>query len=108
LSGAATVDSQIGRHINVPSPFRIFARHSGSAAVSRKRHSGGQICPAAVSGKRSSMDAKYLNSTVSDGLTQGFAALARLQPDDPIDYLGKWLIKHADSVAKSKEVGDLP
>jgi len=54
------------------------------------------------------MDAKYLNSTVSDGLTQGFAALARLQPDDPIDYLGKWLIKHADSLAKSKEVGEPP
>lgn len=42
------------------------------------------------------MEAEYLKSTVTGALVEGLAAVARLQPADPVDFLGKWLIRHAD------------
>lgn len=50
------------------------------------------------------MDAAYIKSNVSGALTQGLAAAARLQPADPIDFLGRWLINHANALEKSAKV----
>lgn len=51
------------------------------------------------------MDAAYIKSNVSGALTQGLAAAARLQPADPIDFLGRWLINHANALDKSAKLG---
>jgi len=54
------------------------------------------------------MDAAYLKSTVTASLVDGLAALARTAPDDPIDYLGRWLINHAaflDTLDKVRGTG---
>jgi len=50
------------------------------------------------------MDAAYLNATVSDALVEGFAAIARQQPADPVDALGKWLVERADALARAEKV----
>jgi hypothetical protein len=44
------------------------------------------------------MDAEYLNSTVSSTLTEALALLTRLQPEDPIEWLGKYLVSAADNL----------
>jgi hypothetical protein len=50
------------------------------------------------------MDAAYLKSTVTKALADGLAATARVQPHDCVDYLGKWLIRHADFMDQQQKV----
>jgi Dpy-30 motif len=49
-------------------------------------------------------DIDYLKATVNESLIQGFQVLSRLQPDDPIDFLGKWLLRRADALELAKQV----
>ncbi len=44
------------------------------------------------------MDAAYIKSTVSEALVEALAVLARVNPENPVDYLGKLLVKHADTL----------
>ena len=53
------------------------------------------------------MDAAYLKATVSPILAEGVAALCRLQPVDPIDYLGNWLIQQAASLHAEVRLGSI-
>ena len=48
------------------------------------------------------MDASYLNETVSGTLTEALALLTRLQPDDPIEWLGHYLVSAADNLDRSQ------
>ena len=48
------------------------------------------------------MDAAYLNDTVSSTLTEALALLTRLQPDDPIEWLGRYLVTAADTLDRAQ------
>lgn len=49
------------------------------------------------------MDAAYLNETVSSTLTEALALLTRLQPEDPIEWLGKYLVSAADNLDRAQQ-----
>ena len=54
------------------------------------------------------MDAAYLESTVAAALVQGLASVVENQPEDSVEFLGKFLIKFADNelaLAKVNEGG---
>ena len=54
------------------------------------------------------MDAAYLESTVAAALVQGLASVVENQPEDSVEFLGKFLIKFADNelaLAKVNECG---
>jgi hypothetical protein len=38
-------------------------------------------------------DTKYLQELVGDALARGVAECVASQPNDPVDYLGQWLLK---------------
>ena len=42
------------------------------------------------------MDADYLKENVGDVLAKGVAETLLTAPDDPVDYLSKWLYKYVD------------
>jgi hypothetical protein len=50
------------------------------------------------------MDAAYIKSTVSAALIEGLSILSRTNPEDPVDYLGKWLVKQADFLDQVEQV----
>jgi len=43
------------------------------------------------------MDFRYLKQHVGDALAQGLSDVAIAQPKDPVDHLGKWLLKYIDN-----------
>lgn len=48
------------------------------------------------------LDAAYLKATVGPALSDGIAqAIAQLAPD-PVEFLGEYLVRHADAAAKAK------
>jgi hypothetical protein len=49
------------------------------------------------------MDADYLNSTVTPTLTEALALLTRFQPQDPIEWLGKYLVTAADALERQQQ-----
>lgn len=52
------------------------------------------------------MDNDYLKASVGDALTQGLSAVAVKQPDDPVEFLGNFLIAYVDTKQKEMEVRD--
>lgn len=48
--------------------------------------------------------ADFLNKTVATSLSEGLAHVARLQPEDAVDFLGKWLVRHADYLEQQEKV----
>jgi hypothetical protein len=50
------------------------------------------------------MDTDYLKSSVGDALTQGLAAVAVKQPNDPVEFLGNFLVAYVDTKQKEMEV----
>jgi hypothetical protein len=50
------------------------------------------------------MDAAYLEATVSQALVSGLAATVEFQPEDSVDFLGKFLIKYAETLAAKAKV----
>lgn len=49
------------------------------------------------------MDAEYLKSTVGGPLSEGLAQVAISQPDDPVEFLAHFLLKHDENqVSKAK------
>jgi hypothetical protein len=51
------------------------------------------------------VDTDYVRRTVLEALGQGLAAVTAVQPRDPVDELGRWLIRHADGLVAAREVG---
>ena len=50
--------------------------------------------------------AEYVNAMVSDAVTEGLASTIASQPDDPVDYLGRYLLnlverKEAEAVVST-------
>lgn len=43
------------------------------------------------------MDAEYLKANVGDVLAAGLTAVVLDQPEDSVDYLGRWLLKYVDN-----------
>jgi hypothetical protein len=39
------------------------------------------------------MDAKYLKTNVDEALTEALSSMAVSQPDDPIEYIGNYLLQ---------------
>jgi hypothetical protein len=50
------------------------------------------------------MDTDYLKSSVGDALTQGLSAVAVKQPEDPVEFLGNFLIAYVDTKQKELEL----
>lgn len=44
------------------------------------------------------MDAAFLRSTVSSALTSALAEVARTQPEDPVEFLGNWLLRNSEYI----------
>jgi hypothetical protein len=43
------------------------------------------------------MDTNYLDTTVGPALVEALARIIELNPADPIEYLGQYLIRHGGS-----------
>ncbi len=43
-------------------------------------------------------DTQYLKRNVGDALAKGMAQIVLLQPADPVQALGAWLVHHADFI----------
>ena len=54
------------------------------------------------------MDAEYLKNTVADGLSKGLAATVAAQPDDAVEFLGQYLLKHVENMKAQAEVRARP
>ena len=50
------------------------------------------------------MDAEYLKETVGIALAQGIAETSISKPDDPIEFLGLWLIKYVENKKREAKV----
>jgi hypothetical protein len=50
------------------------------------------------------LDAIYLKENVGEALAQGLTAVLVAQPEDSVEYLGKWLIKFVESQEKQTKV----
>jgi hypothetical protein len=50
------------------------------------------------------MDAEYLKGTVAEGLSKGLAATVAAQPDDAVEFLGQYLLKHVENMKAAAEV----
>jgi hypothetical protein len=50
------------------------------------------------------MDAQYLKKNVNDALIEALASMAITQPEDGIEYLGKYLIQHVERQEQQKIV----
>ena len=48
------------------------------------------------------MDFRYLKQHVGDALAQGLSDVACAQPKDPVEHLGKWLLKYIDNQSALK------
>lgn len=53
------------------------------------------------------MDSKYLKENVNDALTEALTAMAVAQPDDKIDYIGKYLLSYVTRKSHKKADDDL-
>lgn len=53
------------------------------------------------------MDAEYLKGTVGDALAAALTSLALKQPKDPLEFVGKYLIKYADYLEAESKVSRL-
>lgn len=50
----------------------------------------------------------YLEGVARKALTDGLIATARTQPEDPVDFLGRYLIHYADHLDAHAEVRRIP
>lgn len=53
------------------------------------------------------LDHAYLRSTVAAPLTEAMAQLAILQPDDPVEFLGNYLLKFVANELENQRVEEL-
>lgn len=49
-------------------------------------------------------DADYVQSVVGSALVEGLTAVVKAQPEDPVDYLGRFLVHYADHLEKQLKV----
>lgn len=49
------------------------------------------------------MESDYVRESVGAALALGLAQVALVRPQDPIEYLGLWLLKHKRNQAEEKE-----
>ncbi len=49
-------------------------------------------------------NAAYLKENVADALSDGLAATVAAQPDDPVEYLGNFLIDYVKRIETIKQV----
>ena len=49
-------------------------------------------------------DFAYLKETVGDPLTKALAKLALMQPEDPVDFVGHYLLNHVANVRREAEL----
>ncbi|GLE04402.1 hypothetical protein PINS_up013344 [Pythium insidiosum] len=52
-------------------------------------------------------DQAYLRDTVSAPLTEAMAQLAIVQPQDPVEFLGQYLLKYVDNELRKQELAKL-
>lgn len=50
------------------------------------------------------MDAAFLESTVAPALIQGLAATVEFQPEDSVEFLGRFLLKYAENEERKAKV----
>lgn len=53
------------------------------------------------------LDHAYLRSTVAAPLTEAMAQLAILQPEDPVEYLGNYLLKFVENELENQRMEEL-
>lgn len=53
------------------------------------------------------LDHAYLRSTVTAPLTEAMAQLAILQPDDPVEFLGNYLLKFVANQLENQRIEEL-
>jgi len=50
------------------------------------------------------MDAQYVKETVAPAIVEGLTAVVRSQPQDPVDFLGRFLVSYADHLEGIQKV----
>jgi hypothetical protein len=50
------------------------------------------------------MESEYVQQAVGAALALGLAETALRQPNDPIEYLGLWLLKHKENIQEIQEM----
>ena len=50
------------------------------------------------------MDALYLKENINDAISEGLTAMVVQSPDDPIEYLGNYLLNYVDRQIEKKKV----
>lgn len=50
------------------------------------------------------MDAQYVKETVAPAIVEGLTAVVRSQPQDPVEYLGRFLVSYADHLEGVQKV----
>lgn len=54
------------------------------------------------------MDALYLKENINDAISEGLTAMVVQSPDDPIEYLGNYLLNYVDRQIGKKKVCNWP
>ena len=54
------------------------------------------------------MDALYLKENINDAISEGLTAMVVQSPDDPIEYLGNYLLNYVDREIEKKKVSNWP
>jgi hypothetical protein len=50
------------------------------------------------------MDAQYVKETVGAAVIEGVTAVVRSAPEDPVDYLGRFLVHYANHLEATQNV----
>ena len=51
------------------------------------------------------MDALYLKENINDAICEGLTAMVVRSPDDPIEFLGNYMLNYVDREIEKKKVG---
>jgi hypothetical protein len=54
------------------------------------------------------MDALYLKENINDAISEGLTAMVVQSPDDPIEYLGNYLLNYVDRQIEKKRERQRP